>query len=147
NSTTGYPDGNYAIRAIAYDKEGHSSEDSITVTLSNGAAPPSSETITTNRSHLDFKARKIRTFFGKKVILVALPKLLLINTNGNGNLNWTVSTDDDWLSTFPKRGKGSKIIVVYVKPKGMSSGTYSSSLNVMVAGKVMATVTVELEVE
>ncbi|MCP5048005.1 MAG: hypothetical protein GY940_12585, partial [bacterium] len=110
NSTTGYPDGNYAIRAIAYDDEGHSSEDSITVTLSNGAAPVSSETITTNRSHLDFKARKIRTFFGKKVVLVALPKLLLINTNGNHNLNWSVSTGDTWLATFPKRGKGSKII-------------------------------------
>jgi phosphodiesterase/alkaline phosphatase D-like protein len=140
--TTAYPDGTYTVKAVAINTESESSQDSITVTVNN-SSPPQSQ-VTTNRDQLNFKAVP----FGKKGFLFTLPQILIIRTNGDFQLNWTISTDAGWLSTLPKSGKGPRVVIVFVDPKGLAPGSYSASLNIMApnSSTVLAAVTANLTV-
>jgi hypothetical protein len=44
--TTGYSNGNHAVKAIAYDAAGNSNQDINTVTVDNGVTPPPSDVLT-----------------------------------------------------------------------------------------------------
>jgi phosphodiesterase/alkaline phosphatase D-like protein len=138
--TTSYPDGTYTIKAVAYNTNNESSEDAVTVTVDNSS--PQASGVTANRDHLTFKAVP----FGKKDFLVTIPQILVIRTSRGARLNWTVSTDADWLSTIPQSGKGPRVVIVFANPKGKNPGSYSASLKIVDpnTANVMDTVTVTL---
>ncbi|HLP47598.1 MAG TPA: hypothetical protein VK469_16750 [Candidatus Kapabacteria bacterium] len=49
---------------------------------------------------------------------------------GTGTINWSVSTDAGWLSVKPQSGKGNAILNVNADAKGLSAGTYNSTVTV-----------------
>jgi phosphodiesterase/alkaline phosphatase D-like protein len=140
--TSTYADGSYTVKVVAYDSSNNSAEDSITVILNNSA--PLAPRITTSRSQLNFKALPI----GKKNHLVSAPQIFVIRTNGNLKQRWSITSDAGWLSTSPKSGKGPRVILVMVNPKGMIAGNYSATLTITDpnTSEVLGTVPVHLTV-
>jgi hypothetical protein len=53
-----------------------------------------------------------------------------ITNQGGSNLNWQVSTDQDWLGSTPSAGMNTGEIYVSVNSQGLSSGTYNGTLTV-----------------
>ena len=140
--TTSYPDGSYTVKAVAYNTNNESSQDSVIVTVNNSSPP--APTITTNRDRLFFRAVP----FGKKDFLFTRPQLLLIKNSGSYKVKWTISTDTGWLSTSPRWGKGSHVVIVFANPNGKDAGTYSASLNIIDrdTSNVLVTVAVQMTV-
>jgi predicted phosphodiesterase len=56
---------------------------------------------------------------------------LISNSGGNTlNLNWSVSTDQSWLSCSPSSGTNSSFVTVSVDPSGLPVGTYTGTITV-----------------
>ncbi len=72
----------------------------------------------------------------------------MLRTSGGARVEWTISSDAGWLSTAPRSGKGSKLVIVFANPKGKAPGSYSASLTIMDpnTSNVFDTVDVQLEV-
>jgi phosphodiesterase/alkaline phosphatase D-like protein len=125
-NTTAYIDGSHTITAVAFNKNNESSQVSITVTVNNLSSKKPK--LSTNRDRLNFNA--VRR--GKNGHLVTGAQTLLIDNTGGGTLNWSISTDADWLSVSPDRGTGSRMVKVSVDPpKDMLVGSYSGSIRIM----------------
>lgn len=122
--TTAYTEGSHTIKAVAFDENNESSQDSVLVTVTNASTQQAS--ISTNRDRLNFKAIP----FFNTGYLVTRPQALLVKTGGDRRLNWTVTEDAGWLYTLPKSGKGSRWVVVYADPNGMAAGTYSTTIEI-----------------
>ncbi len=50
--------------------------------------------------------------------------------SGGGTLNWSVSTDRDWLSCFPASGSGDGVVSISVNAVGFPGGTYTGTITV-----------------
>ncbi|MCP4217481.1 MAG: hypothetical protein GY765_22765, partial [bacterium] len=55
---------------------------------------------------------------------------LLIGNNGGGQLNWSVSADEEWIHFTPEAGDKSQHISVSVDPSGLPAGTYKGNLTI-----------------
>ncbi|NIM14056.1 MAG: hypothetical protein GTO45_18595 [Candidatus Aminicenantes bacterium] len=130
DSTT-VADGSHTIKAVAYDQNDNSSQDEITVTVSNiPSIPPE---IMLNRDNLNFGA----IFQGSSTADSTLgaptttsPQTLLINNSGGGTLNWTITKDAEWLTCTPASGVGPGVVIVSVNPSGLAVGSYSTAITV-----------------
>jgi phosphodiesterase/alkaline phosphatase D-like protein len=137
--TTAYIDGSHTIKAVAYNKNNESSQESITVTVDNSLSGAAE--LFTNRDRLNFTAVP----HGKNGYLVTGAQTLLIDNRGSGTLNWSISSDAGWLSTSPQSGTGAHLVNVSVNPqKGMARGSYSGSLTITDPNASNGTVTVEV---
>jgi hypothetical protein len=86
------------------------------------AATTSPAVISLNRTVLNYGADAVGNVTGSQDLLIA--------NSGGGALNWTVSTDQAWISAIPASGVGSDLVTVGVEPSGLSAGTYTGSVNV-----------------
>ncbi len=137
--TTTYIDGSHTIKAVATNKNNKSSQKSITVTVNNSLS--TAPELSTNRDRLIFSA--VRS--GKNGYLVTGAQTLLIDNRSGGTLNWTVSTDVEWLSASPQEGTGSHMVNVSVAPKkGMAARSYSGSLRITDPNSSNGMVTVDV---
>ncbi|NIM12420.1 MAG: hypothetical protein GTO45_09925 [Candidatus Aminicenantes bacterium] len=137
--TTAYIDGSHTIKAVAYNKNNESSQESVTVTVNNSLSR--APELSTNRDRLIFNAVP----HGKNGYLVTGAQSLLIDNRGGGILNWSISTDAVWLSASPQSGTGPHLVNVFVDPqKGMAAGSYSGSLTITDPNAPDGTVTVDV---
>jgi len=131
NTTGVYVSGNYAYAA-----------DGVSGKLIILAATDPSDTpqISLNREELFFGAEASGAVTGAQSILV--------ENSGTGTLNWTASTDQNWLSCSPSSGGNTGEIWVSVDKTGLSPGTYTGAVTVSdsLAINSPRTVTVTLNV-
>jgi phosphodiesterase/alkaline phosphatase D-like protein len=138
-NTTTYIDGSHTITAVAFNKDNESSQVSITVTVNNVSSKKPK--LSTNRNRLNFNA--VRR--GKNGHLVTGAQTLLVDNSGGGTLNWSISTDADWVSVSPDRGTGSRMVKVSVDPpKDMPLGSYSGSIRITGPNSANGMVTVDV---
>jgi phosphodiesterase/alkaline phosphatase D-like protein len=133
--TTTVSNGSHTIKAVAYDSNDNTSQDEISVTVSNGPVGPGE--IILNRTNLNygsiFQANSAAdiTMDGSVTTMTTGPQTLLINYSGGGTLNWAISKDAEWLSCTPGSGVGPGAVIVSVNPSGLAVGTYSASITVI----------------
>jgi phosphodiesterase/alkaline phosphatase D-like protein len=138
--TTTYTDGSHTIKAVAYNKNNESSQESITVTVNNASSK--TPKLDSSRDRLNFNA--VRR--GSNGHLVTGAQTLLIDNSGGGTLNWSISTDVDWLSVSPDWGTGSQMVEVSAHPpKGMPVGSHSGSIRITDPNSSNGMVTVEVQ--
>ncbi len=113
-TTTGvYASGNYVFAADG------SSGKLIVLAVSDASNTPQIEL---NRTELYFGADASGTVTGAQPVS--------IENSGTGNLNWTASTDQNWLSCSPSSGGNTGEIWVSVDRAGLSPGTYTGMVTV-----------------
>jgi phosphodiesterase/alkaline phosphatase D-like protein len=129
--TTTAANGSHTINAVAYDQSDNSSQDEITVTVSN--IPQIPPEIILNRDNLNFGA----IFQGSSTAdstmggsMTTSPQTLLINNSGGGTLNWSITKDAEWLTCSPASGVGPGVVSVSVDPSGLAVGSYSTAITV-----------------
>jgi phosphodiesterase/alkaline phosphatase D-like protein len=135
DSTT-VSDGSHTIKAVAYDDNGNTGQDEITVTVNQTPAG-----LQLNRDKFNFGAiQGGGPFTG--------PQILLINRSGEGSLNWSIGFTSDWLSCTPASGSGAGVVSVSVDASGLAPGNYSDTISVINnnASGTSATVPVNLTV-
>jgi len=73
---------------------------------------------------------------------------ILINNSGDGQLNWSITNDADWLVVTPSSGSGPGVLTVEANQTGLGTGTYHGTLTVSSqnAGNSPQTVNVQLDV-
>jgi M6 family metalloprotease-like protein len=85
----------------------------------NFSSPPQ---IVINRSNLYFGANNSGT--------TTSSQSLLIRKRGGGTLNWSVTSNQSWLSCTPSSGTNSGVVTVSVNPTGLAVGTYNGTITV-----------------
>jgi hypothetical protein len=90
-----------------------------TMTANFSSPPPQ---ITINRSSLNFGANNSGTTTNSQS--------LLISNSGSGTLNWSVTSNQAWLSCTPSSGTQTGVVTVSVNPAGLSVGTYTGAITV-----------------
>lgn len=56
-----------------------------------------------------------------------------VDSNSGGNFDWTVTTDQSWLSCSPSSGSGSGVVTVNCDNSGLGAGTYTGTISVTCA--------------
>jgi hypothetical protein len=79
-------------------------------------------------------SKKEFTFSASVTGAVSSQQTLGIKNSGDSPLNWTVSTDQDWLSCSPASGTDSGVVSVSANPAGLVSGTYTGKVTVTADG-------------
>ncbi|HDP93851.1 MAG TPA: hypothetical protein ENN40_00640 [Candidatus Aminicenantes bacterium] len=68
--------------------------------------------------------------FGSVNGLTTQSQQVLISNTGGGNMDWTVSSDSNWLSSTPTAGNNTGVITISVTPSGLTAGTYTGILTI-----------------
>jgi hypothetical protein len=55
-------------------------------------------------------------------------QIISILNSGGGELRWSISSDQPWMSTNPTSGVQSRVVAVYVDRQGLTPGTYYGNL-------------------
>ena len=55
-------------------------------------------------------------------------KTIQVTNSGSGTLNWSVASDQNWLTTSPVQGTNSSVVNVNVNKSNLSAGNYSGAL-------------------
>ncbi|MCP5105317.1 MAG: choice-of-anchor D domain-containing protein, partial [bacterium] len=118
--TTTAADGSHTIKAVVYNAANQTSQDEITVTVTNAAPEPPE--IALNRTQLNFGVLPGSVQTGSQTVL--------IDNMGGGTLDWTAAADAGWVSVSPASGTGSGVVTVSVDPTGLEAGTYTASVTV-----------------
>ncbi|MCK5146593.1 T9SS type A sorting domain-containing protein [bacterium] len=79
---------------------------------------------------------------------VTSPQKLFVENAGTDVMNWTTTSDQDWLKVEPGSAINTDVMKVWVDPVGLMPGTYTGSLSISSPGAINdpETVTVELQV-
>lgn len=87
-----------------------------------GGGGTSSGRISLSRNKLNFSAAGSARVTGSQQVW--------LNNTGEGTLNWSVSTDENWLNCSPSSGTDSGVLTVSVNPDGLGSGSYFGTVTV-----------------
>jgi hypothetical protein len=68
--------------------------------------------------------------FGSVSGIVTNPQTFLIENGGTGTMDWSVSTNQTWLSATPLGGSGSGVVTVSVDASALARGTYEGTVTV-----------------
>jgi hypothetical protein len=55
---------------------------------------------------------------------------LFIDNSGQGNLNWAITDDQDWLNCSPSSGSGNGLVFISVDTSDLSPGTHTGTITV-----------------
>jgi len=58
------------------------------------------------------------------------PQTFRVSNSGTGSLNWVISDNAGWLTTYPGSGIDSGVVKVSIDPAGLSAGTYTGTITV-----------------
>jgi len=58
------------------------------------------------------------------------PQTFWVRNSGAGSLNWGISDNANWLTTYPSSGTDSGMVKVSVNPTGLGAGTYTGTITV-----------------
>ncbi len=73
---------------------------------------------------------RTQLYFGAYSSHTSSSQTFLISNSGGNTLNWSVSTNQSWLSCTPSSGTNSSFVTVSVDPSGLSVGTYTDTITV-----------------
>jgi Viral BACON domain len=59
---------------------------------------------------------------------VTTPQTILVSNGGGGNLNWSASSNANWINVSPSSGAGSSVVTISVNPVGQSVGVHSRTI-------------------
>jgi phosphodiesterase/alkaline phosphatase D-like protein len=128
--TTAVSDGSHAIKAVATDQDGNSSQDEITVTVSNTGTGGE---IILNRTNLNYGSLiqgSSAADSTKAGPITTKAQTVLIDSSGGGTLKWSISKNAGWLTCSPESGTGAGLVTVSLDTSGLTAGSYSASITV-----------------
>jgi hypothetical protein len=108
----------YRFCVVAFDENGNLSTESNTYTTGSPGTPKIGLT------------PGIFRFGGMSNGYITGTQVLLVTNDGSGSLNWTVSTDQNWLNCTPTSGEGYGTVTVSANPTGLAAGTYTGTITV-----------------
>jgi hypothetical protein len=119
-NTANMPEGTYYIYGVMNDGRNTNRTYARWPIVISHTGNPTAE-IDLSRSHLDF---------GSVSGIATDPQTFLIENSGTGTMEWSVSTDQAWLTASPKSGTGSGVVSVSVNGSTLSRGTYTGVVTV-----------------
>lgn len=119
-NTTNMPAGTYYIYSVMDDGRNTNRTYARWPIVISHTGNPTAE-LKLSRSHLDF---------GSVSGVSTDAQTFLIENSGTGTMEWSVSTDQSWLSASPKSGSGSGVVGVSVNGSSLSRGTYTGVVTV-----------------
>ncbi len=129
--TTTVADGDHIIKAVAANAANQTSHDQITVQVVNTPAQPPE--IMLNRTHLNYGSvpqAGTASLSLNSANFTTGPQTILIDNTGGGTLNWTVSSDANWLTCTPESGTNKGAVTVTTDPSGLQTGTYNAAISI-----------------
>ncbi len=107
----------YRFCVVAFDKNGNLSKESNSYTTTGTTGTPEIA-LSPGTFHFGGTPDGIKTG----------TRILLVSNKGSGSLDWTVSTNQNWLGCTPNSGTGNDTVTVSVEPTGLAAGTYTSTI-------------------
>ena len=68
--------------------------------------------------------------FGSEAGQTTQSQDVVISNAGGGTLEWTTSTDSNWLSCTPASGSETGVVTISVSPTGLAAGTYNGAVTI-----------------
>lgn len=83
-------------------------------------------------THPHISLDKIRLYFGavRGGGIITPPQAVSIANNSTGTINWTASTDFNWLKVTPLAGTGDSLIRIQVNPGNLLDGSYTGKVTI-----------------
>jgi|GEM_PF-650990 len=104
----------------------------VRVSETDGSPTDTSDSIFTITSSAQPQIALNRTqlYFGGYGSAVTGSQTFFISNSASGTLNWSASSNKNWLSCTPTSGIDSGVVTVTVDPSGLSSGTHAGTVTI-----------------
>jgi len=112
----------YGFYSIASDNVGNQE---------NAPSAPDTTTTVSGSSEVIININRTALNFGAASGSIVSPsQMVLISSAGQGILNWTATSNQNWLQVSPSSGTGDSMMTVSVDASGLSQGTYDGVITV-----------------
>ncbi len=120
---TGLAAGTHNATITVTDAEASNSPQTVAVTLT---VNPISRSIVLNPTTLSFSATRLGPNPANQTIA--------LSNGGDGDLSWTASSNQSWLTVSPGSGTGNATLTASVNTSGLTAGTHNATITVTDAG-------------